>query len=1131
MKNSSSYSSRADLGVFDFNEEIDSVPTKWTPKCSSGCGKPKFTDSVADKYSFLQHDLGASELVRVEELVGVAVVKGDIVWGCFSCFRLETLPVDYIWIPCGVLVAVGAKAGNIDSGFSASLLLFFDRCSKSMDEKGRVNIIVCRCKEAAVDIDAIDIDNDDCRPDDEDHPEDVGNCPADIVQSSPAAISLEDHAADMIKCSSSGIPMGQSASQSLGELTLLADLGVKVGISAEVSPGNTATGSAVEESPLRNDSDGAASSDVVDNSEESSHSTPTSVLMENTVATDRLSSFHSYHDVEMKDADTTVLLDADYVSYRNRYCPASSLLFSSSSFKIVVFRMQEEVENSQSEWNLDDIVSIWSQWSSKTGTATIGLDISIGEICPVGDAPSVSDTEELEAVIHDPNWLQTQAKIMSLNLKYKDLWITKPNIDRRYERETLPMDSVYRGGPYFPDFDEHCQEVIYPEGDADAVSISKRDVDLLLPETFVNDTIIDFYIKYLKNKIPAEEIHRFHFFNSFFFRKLADLDKNPSSVFEGKAAFQRVRKWTRKIDLFGKDYIFIPVNYNLHWSLIVICHPGEVVDFEEGEMSKHSRFPCILHMDSIRGSHTGLRNLIQSYLLGEWNERQKEASEDVEPKFLNLRFLSLELPQQENCYDCGLFLLHYVELFVAEAPVELNPFKITKFSNFLSSDWFFPSEVSLKRAYIQRLICDLLQSHARADPNTPCGHEHQSSELPETSKNDTGIDLVSNRKIQRNVSGDSLYDLSRPEIRMDVLTESSLRDCDATYGGMREVFEAEAYNLGSCSRLANAASHAEEVAEADEVNPFMSMKIPSIPEYINMRPEAASSHFSYQYADLGAGISCYPEISDDESEGAMDVVETEEAEDMEEADDMEDAEGPDDVEEADEVDNTEEEDVVSPISDYNSDNTELRLMEGDVDGLVSFSPDEDGHSSPLRDDVDHVAKTSDPCDSEEEDVLSPVSDYNSEDADEEDVLSPVSDYNSDGPELRAMEGAVEGPVSFDPDEDGHTSSLRDDVNHVTEASGPPCEVRIESSATEPDVGQVPNVNDEGYPSHSYERLQSICEPDVHKNKRLMGAVEHLIVDDSSSDSVMLHVAKRLRLSPPANEEPVVAGCEAGGPLV
>ncbi|KAH0450641.1 hypothetical protein IEQ34_021333 [Dendrobium chrysotoxum] len=42
---------------------------------------------------------------------------------------------------------------------------------------------------------------------------------------------------------------------------------------------------------------------------------------------------------------------------------------------------------------------------------------------------------------------------------------------------------------------EPFEDVIYPKGDPDAVSISKRDIELLEPDTFINDTIIDFYIK------------------------------------------------------------------------------------------------------------------------------------------------------------------------------------------------------------------------------------------------------------------------------------------------------------------------------------------------------------------------------------------------------------------------------------------------------------------------------------------------------------------------------------------------------------------------------------------------------------------------------------------------------------
>jgi sentrin-specific protease 7 len=76
-----------------------------------------------------------------------------------------------------------------------------------------------------------------------------------------------------------------------------------------------------------------------------------------------------------------------------------------------------------------------------------------------------------------------------------------------------------------------------------------------------NSTENIYFGRHLKNQIQEEEKPRFHFFNSFFFRKLADLDKNPSSASDGKAAFLRVRKWTRKVNLFEKDYIFIPVNF------------------------------------------------------------------------------------------------------------------------------------------------------------------------------------------------------------------------------------------------------------------------------------------------------------------------------------------------------------------------------------------------------------------------------------------------------------------------------------------------------------------------------------------------------------------------------------------
>ncbi|GJZ86711.1 uncharacterized protein Tco_0658321 [Tanacetum coccineum] len=136
-------------------------------------------------------------------------------------------------------------------------------------------------------------------------------------------------------------------------------------------------------------------------------------------------------------------------------------------------------------------------------------------------------------------------------------------------------------------FDQSFEEVVYPKGKIDAVFIGKRDVDMLLPDTFVNDTIIDFYIKYLKSKITHEDRLRFHFRNSFFVRKLADPDKEPLDACKRMEAFQCVRKWTRKLNLLEKDYIFIPVNYK------------EVATYQDEDVTKLSKVPCVLHMDPI----------------------------------------------------------------------------------------------------------------------------------------------------------------------------------------------------------------------------------------------------------------------------------------------------------------------------------------------------------------------------------------------------------------------------------------------------------------------------------------------------------------------------------------------------
>ncbi|CAM0947401.1 unnamed protein product [Alopecurus aequalis] len=406
------------------------------------------------------------------------------------------------------------------------------------------------------------------------------------------------------------------------------------------------------------------------------------------------------------------------------------LTFSSDGFKIEHFDRdsREDDEMIALYWDVRDIICINSQWTQSVEYAIVTLTIrSSAETKSSGPI-------RVEFCLKDPRWPQKQEKICNLASRYNEIWNNTPSEDFALENSSIEP-SLFFPKQYFSGIDDF-EDVIYPKGDRDAVSISSRDVDLLLPETFVNDTIIDFYIKYLSTRIKTTERGRYHFFNSFFFRKLADLDKDQGRAPEGRSAFLCVRKWTRKIDVFAKDFLFIPVNFSLHWSLIVICHPGEVVKSEDDEAKKHGKVPCILHMDSLKGSHSGLKDIIQSYLWEEWKERHPESALDISEKFSNLRFVSLELPQQDNSFDCGLFLLHYAELFLMDAPSSFNPLKIDVFSTFLRDDWFIPSEASLKRSLIRKLIHEVVAEPSKKFPELICATEqfderHQRSENAE----------------------------------------------------------------------------------------------------------------------------------------------------------------------------------------------------------------------------------------------------------------------------------------------------------------------------------------------------------------------------------------------------------------
>nr|XP_024365451.1 uncharacterized protein LOC112277423 isoform X4 [Physcomitrium patens] len=196
--------------------------------------------------------------------------------------------------------------------------------------------------------------------------------------------------------------------------------------------------------------------------------------------------------------------------------------------------------------------------------------------------------------------------------------------------------------------------LVYPQGDPDAVTITRKDIKILNPFEFLNDTIIDFYI-------------------------------------------------------------------NLHWSLIIICHPGQMWDVTTDGSPVGDA--CILHLDSMEGFHRGLDRYIKSYLFQEWKERNPNEITNpyevsyAEEFFSEMPYRYSKVPQQDNNCDCGLFLLHYVELFLKTAPPVYRTKRQKGFpTQFLQRNWFKPSEASAKRLVIKKLILELSLGRSLGSP-------------------------------------------------------------------------------------------------------------------------------------------------------------------------------------------------------------------------------------------------------------------------------------------------------------------------------------------------------------------------------------------------------------------------------
>ncbi|XP_045354758.1 sentrin-specific protease 6 isoform X1 [Leopardus geoffroyi] len=176
--------------------------------------------------------------------------------------------------------------------------------------------------------------------------------------------------------------------------------------------------------------------------------------------------------------------------------------------------------------------------------------------------------------------------------------------------------------------------IVYPPPPAKGgISVTNEDLHCLSEGEFLNDVIIDFYLKYLVlEKLKKEEADRIHIFSSFFYKRLNQRERRnlheTTNLSIQQKRHGRVKTWTRHVDIFEKDFIFVPLNEAAHWFLAVVCFPGL-------EKPKYEPNPHYHENTVMQKCSTVEDSCISSPSASEMDSSQNSSAKPVIKKMLN----------------------------------------------------------------------------------------------------------------------------------------------------------------------------------------------------------------------------------------------------------------------------------------------------------------------------------------------------------------------------------------------------------------------------------------------------------------------------------------------------------------
>ncbi|CAE7290933.1 ulp2 [Symbiodinium natans] len=250
--------------------------------------------------------------------------------------------------------------------------------------------------------------------------------------------------------------------------------------------------------------------------------------------------------------------------------------------------------------------------------------------------------------------------------------------------------------------------------------LEERDVDLLEDEQWLNDTIMDFFMRLaLDVAAPSKLQEELYVAKTQFFTRLT-----ACGAHSGEKGWENVKTWTRSVSggVASQRVLIYPVNEgNLHWCVFFVCHPHRAIELADSS-EEHPDAPRIVCLDSAwepvpkddqikllkgylrrelfnnplggAGFKLGADGTVAAASIRAW----KAAVTGLE----KMKAIDADVPKQQNVYDCGLYVLEFL-LYLLRTP---DQFPVLGLES--HQEWFDQSIISHRRSEMKRIVQRLL---------------------------------------------------------------------------------------------------------------------------------------------------------------------------------------------------------------------------------------------------------------------------------------------------------------------------------------------------------------------------------------------------------------------------------------